>query len=151
MRKSIKKIADEIFKAPSLNELLERWITYAELKKNKDGTYDCDKDVDIANSIVLTRSKKLVIQFNHVHGHFVCAKMEMTSLEGCPKIVDRYFDCSLNHLRSLKGAPQKVKGYFDCRDNKKKFTEEEVKAVCDVGGTIYAYRKDGVYSFLPKN
>jgi hypothetical protein len=147
--KNIQKIADEIFKAPTRKELMERWIKYADLIKNSDGTYDCNRDVAIANNIVLTKSKKLAIKFHHVHGHFICSKINLTSLEGCPKIVGGFFDCSVNDLISLKGAPQKVKGYFDCRDNKKKFTQEEVKAVCDVGGTIYAYKKDGVYSFLP--
>jgi hypothetical protein len=59
-------------------------------------------------------------------------------LEGAPEVVDRGFFCSNNLLTSLKGAPQTVGYDFVCSDNPKQFTEEEVRAVCDVKGEIYA-------------
>jgi len=42
-----------------------------------------------------------------------------------------------NQLTSLVGAPEKVGGSFYCGNNAVKFTEEDVKAVCDVKGKIY--------------
>ena len=53
------------------------------------------------------------------------------------KIHEGDFYCSHNNLSSLEGAPQEVKGSFYCYDNSKKFTEEDVRKVCKVGGKIY--------------
>jgi hypothetical protein len=61
----------------------------------------------------------------------------LTSLENCPKIVNGNFYCSWNKLTSLEGAPQKVDRHFICHSNDVKFTEEQVRAVCDVKGTVY--------------
>ena len=70
------------------------------------------------------------------NGNIDCADAYLTSLEGAPQKVGRDFYCYDNKLTSLKGAPQKVGGDFVCGDNTKKFTEEEVRAVCDVRGKI---------------
>ena len=61
----------------------------------------------------------------------------ITSLEGAPKTINGDFDCFNNKLTSLKGAPTKVNGHFYCRNNPGKFTEEDVKKVCKVGGKIF--------------
>jgi len=47
------------------------------------------------------------------------------------------FDCAYNQLKTLDGSPQKVDGSYSCSNNKVKFTEEEVKDVCNVNGGIY--------------
>lgn len=47
------------------------------------------------------------------------------------------FDCSNNNLTSLEGAPYRVGCEFYCTDNKKKFTEHDVKKVCKVYGYIF--------------
>ena len=47
------------------------------------------------------------------------------------------FDCSNNNLTSLEGAPYRVGCEFYCTDNKKKFTENDVKKVCKVYGYIF--------------
>ena len=51
------------------------------------------------------------------------------------------FYCSDNNLKSLAGAPKTVGGNFDCGNNPgpngKGFTEDDVRAVCDVKGKIY--------------
>ena len=52
-------------------------------------------------------------------------------------IVEGNFDCSYNSLTSLEGAPEKVGGDFYCSNNAVKFTEEQVRAVCDVKGRIF--------------
>ena len=72
-----------------------------------------------------------------VNETLLCQFNEITSLEGSPEVINGNFNCSNNKLTSLKGAPQKVSGNFYCRSNKRKFTEEEVVAVCYVGGKIY--------------
>ena len=72
-----------------------------------------------------------------VNGWFNCSLNNLTSLENCPKIVNGNFYCSWNKLTSLEGAPQKVDRHFICHSNDVKFTEEQVRAVCDVKGDVY--------------
>ena len=68
--------------------------------------------------------------------NFYCFGNQLTNLEGAPKEVGRNFYCSNNKLTSLEGAPQKVGGNFVCSNNTKRFTEEEVRAVCNVKGRV---------------
>ena len=94
-----------------------------------------------------------------VNGDFFCAGNKLTSLKNAPKSVDGVFlcsnnkltslkgssvsvgiinfDCSFNNLTSLAGAPKTVGGDFSCGFNDIKFTEEQVRAVCDVKGKIF--------------
>ena len=72
-----------------------------------------------------------------VNGWFDCSLNSLTSLENCPKIVNGNFYCSWNKLTSLEGAPQKVDRHFICHSNDVKFTEEQVRAVCEVKGHIF--------------
>ena len=61
----------------------------------------------------------------------------LKSLEGAPKEVGSFFDCSkCTSLKSLEGAPKKVDSFFDCERCGKKFTEEDVRNVCDVKDRI---------------
>jgi len=72
-----------------------------------------------------------------VGGHFTCSYNKLTSLKGAPTKVGGDFICWDNKLTSLDGAPKSVKGDFDCSRNPGKFTEEDVRKVCKVGGKIY--------------
>lgn len=61
----------------------------------------------------------------------------LKTLEGLNvKVVDGKFDCSNNKLTSLEGCPYKVSGDFVCSGNSTKFTEEEVRSYCEVGGKV---------------
>jgi len=68
---------------------------------------------------------------------FACSYNNLTSLQGAPESVGRHFDCRYNNLTSLQGAPESVGGNFYCYNNKKKFTEEEVRNVSKVKGSIF--------------
>ena len=48
-----------------------------------------------------------------------------------------YFDCLDNKLTSLIGCPTEVGRDFNCEYNNKEFTENDVKSLCKVGGSIY--------------
>jgi hypothetical protein len=72
-----------------------------------------------------------------VGGNFNCSYNELTSLEGAPKTVGENFGCSYNKLTSLDGAPKIVYKDFYCRNNTVRFTEKQVRAVCDVKGKIF--------------
>jgi hypothetical protein len=72
-----------------------------------------------------------------VDGDFFCGNNNLTSLENCPKTVNGVFGCSSNKLISLEGAPKYVGEDFMCRFNPGKFTEKDIRAVCDVKGYIF--------------
>jgi len=72
-----------------------------------------------------------------VGGNFNCSYNKLTSLEGSPEKVGVNFYCSYNKLTSLEGSPKEVGGDFWCKDNETRFTEEEVRAVCEVKGNVY--------------
>ena len=71
-----------------------------------------------------------------VGGDFYCSVNKLDSLVGAPTSVGGNFNCSVNKLTSLVGAPTSVGGRFNCSNNVVKFTEEQVRAVCDVKGKI---------------
>jgi hypothetical protein len=76
-----------------------------------------------------------------VGGSFYCNSNQLTSLQGAPKYVGGNFDCGNNQLTSLQGAPKYVGGNFVCYYNAVKFTEEQVRAVCQVKGKVVAQIK----------
>ena len=73
-----------------------------------------------------------------VEGDFYCYNcISLKSLEGAPKEVGRSFNCSkCTSLKDLTRAPKKVGMFFNCSNCGKQFTEEDVRAVCDVKGRI---------------
>ena len=73
----------------------------------------------------------------YVSNDFLCYANKLTSLEGSPKSVGGSFYCGFNNLTSLTGAPKFVGGVFSCGFNEIKFTEQQVRAVCNVKGDIY--------------
>ena len=72
-----------------------------------------------------------------VDGDFFCGNNHLTTLENCPKTVNGVFGCSSNKLISLEGAPKFVGEDFMCRFNSVKFTEKDIRAVCNVKGHIF--------------
>ena len=70
---------------------------------------------------------------------FDCNYNQLSSLEGGPKEVGESFYCTRNKLTSLIGAPKKVGGDFYCSNNKVRFTEDDVRRVCNVRKEVYCY------------
>ena len=64
-----------------------------------------------------------------VDGYFSCSWNNLTSLQGCPKIVNKWFNYSWNNLTSLYGCPTRVGNSFNCsnQNNGHKFTEQDVE------------------------
>ena len=73
-----------------------------------------------------------------VEWDFYCDKcISLKSLEGAPEKVGWNFYCDkCISLKSLEGAPKKVGRGFSCSKCGKKFTEEDVRAVCNVKDRI---------------
>jgi hypothetical protein len=59
----------------------------------------------------------LPVKFDIVGGHFRCAKCELVSLEGSPRIVGGAAGFSGNKLTSLKGGPQHVERNMFLKNN----------------------------------
>ena len=106
---------EDIFKPPTEEELLKRFIEGYSGKLNPDGTYDFDCSLYNLSSVV--KNGKFIIKFGKVKGNFYCYECGLTTLEGAPKYVGGSFYCSYNNLTSLKGAPERVEGNFDCAFN----------------------------------
>ena len=71
-----------------------------------------------------------------VEGDFSCDFNYLKTLQGAPEYVGGYFSCSFNKLISLEGAPKYVGRVFYCHENSRKFTEEEVRKLVDVRGSV---------------
>ena len=136
---------DDVFKKASPEEARERRRKYSEVrvkeeldnvKKTKlpDGSWHIHGDLYIFECNLSTLEDLNVSIVDH---DFFCSKNFITDLIGGPKKVGRDFDVSNNLLTSLEGAPKEVSRSFYCSKNEKQFTEEEVKAICDVKGKIY--------------
>jgi hypothetical protein len=72
------------------------------------------------------------------NGDFCYINEQLTSLEGCPKVVNGYFSCYKNNLQSLQYCPQIVKGDFICSDNKLPSLQNIHKYCKQVDGTLWA-------------
>lgn len=79
---------------------------------------------------------KLIFPFKEVGGYFNCQSIKLTSLEGCPEKVGGDFNCRFNKLTSLEGCPEKVGGDFYFGYNDTEFTEQKVRSLCDVKGSV---------------
>ena len=93
-------------------------------------------DVNLSN-LHLKQLPSGLLNDVHVSGYFYCYDNKLISLKGSPKTVGGNFDCSYNKLTSLEGAPSSVDGDFLCGNNSVQFTEEQVRAVCNVKGRVY--------------
>jgi hypothetical protein len=83
--------------------------------------YDISNDgvVDVKYSVTIYKKyDKIPIQFGKIHGYFKCQRVNLKTLEGCPREVLLSFDCSDNKLESLAGGPEIVKGGYYCYKNK---------------------------------
>lgn len=97
-------------------------------------------DVDEVHGYIYVQKNQLTSLAGspkQVRGPFVCSYNNLKNLVGAPAIVHGSFNCSHNPLESLEGVPKQVTGNFFCDKTAVKFTKEQVRAVCQVGGTIH--------------
>lgn len=120
-------------KKKELMEWLKQFVPLSGYKINSDWT------VDVRELIIPhTYMKELpeFVQFNLCRGDVLIRDQYIESLAGFPKIVKGDFFVDGNKLEDLDGCPEEVGGDFYIRKNNKKFTIDEVKALCKVGGRI---------------
>ena len=115
-----------------------------------NGYFDCSgnlltelpsilKDIDVEKFFNCANNKLTSLNNSPktVGGSFYCGHNQLISLKGAPTYVGNNFVCSNNLLTSLEGVPKFVGENFICRFNSVKFTEEQVRAVCEVKGHIF--------------
>ena len=95
------------------------------------------RDVNVGGDFVCSINKltSLINSPKSVNGNFICYGNNLTTLEGASEFVGYDFDCSSNiELTSLSGAPKFVgRNFYSLRNS---FTEEQIRAVCDVKGKV---------------
>ena len=132
-------LKDLLLEMSSLNLLIARRVEGRTEKYIQAKIKQYIKDKNVGNfdisGLGLTTLPALLKNLK-IGGNFDCRYNKLTSLVGAPTSVGGSFYCNNNKLDSLVGAPTSVGGSFYCRDNAVKFTEEQVRAVCDVKGNI---------------
>ena len=101
-------------------EEIEKWLNQCEIKNYElieDNKYGYVVNVNDGVILFSRNLSSLSVKFNEVYGIFNCSFNELTSLEGCPKIVHGDFYCYGNKLESLKGCPEIVNGNFSFGNN----------------------------------
>ena len=108
---------------------------------NDDMSVDVDGNVYVDGNVWLAGRSltefPYYVRFGTVNGYFGCRDNGLVSLEGCPRTVGGDFSCSVNRLVSLEGCPKTVGRDFFCIHNERKFTEEEVRNLCDVKNAVF--------------
>lgn len=127
---SILKIKDGIYYGDFIID--EKFIKYNKLDipfkiKEMTGDFYC---IDTSLSSLENSPEK-------IRGGFYCFSNKLTNLLYSPKYIGKNFNCSSNNITSLEGCPKYVGGDFKIYDNPGKFTEQEVRAVCDVKGSVF--------------
>jgi hypothetical protein len=99
------------------------------------------KDVSVSGYFNCAGNKLVDLKNSpkYVGGDFYCNYNKLTSLIGATSSVGGNFDCRFNKLTSLAGAPKKVGMFFKCNHNPVIFTEQQVRAVCDVKGKVIVW------------
>jgi len=109
-----------------------------------DGYIDVVGNVDLSGK--LGDLKQLPLNFNEVNdGYFACRVNNLTTLEGCPKVVHDYFSCARNKLTSLEYSPVIVKGDFYCLENYY-ITSLEGLENTYINGVLYVHSCSKLYS-----
>jgi len=96
---------------------IEQWLKemgVTDWSLNKDLSIDVNGSIDLSGK-GLTEIPSF-IQFGYVGGSFWCMN---------------------NQLTSLRGAPIRVKWGFYLKNNKPRFSEEDIEKICQIGGYIY--------------
>jgi hypothetical protein len=83
-----------LFKLKKINIYMQHFI------ENKDGSYDCNTDINIGKCLIY--NGKLIINFNKINGDFNCSNNKLKSLKYCPKVVNGIFSCYNNYKQFYK-------------------------------------------------
>jgi hypothetical protein len=99
-------------------EEVENWLNDFEIKHFEINPKTLE--VTVNSSLFLTNASlhKIPVQFKEVLGIADFSNNQLTSLKGCPKVVEESFNCNANDLTSLEYGPEQVGGSFFCAGNR---------------------------------
>lgn len=123
--------------------LVEKWMKKAfeewsvDYKLNSDGTITLNQELEIMD-VDLSPGFPPYIKFKEIKDDINLDYCELKYLSGFPETIEGYFSVESNNLTSLEGCPKVVKSDFFCRGNPGKFTEADVRKICEVHGEVYA-------------
>jgi Leucine-rich repeat (LRR) protein len=107
--------------------------------KNGEMYFNAPNGIDVVINNKLVEDGKLRIKFNHVSGDFKAMYLDLTSMEGFPKIIDRNCYLSNNQITSLVGGPKTIGKHFVFQNNPITNLEgfpESVARYIDLGGCM---------------
>jgi hypothetical protein len=119
------------------------WLKELTHEVHEDGSVSVDGNVIFHSNFGKTKMDRVPFNFREVTGQYACPRLELTSLEGSPRIVTGTFDCSDNALTSLKGAPEIAKGNFYCLANR---LTSLIGAPREIGKGFYCHNNERLTS-----
>ena len=122
-------------KKKEVDAWLKTYVPFSRAKINSEWTIDT-KEIIIPQQRSLYNGIPEYIQFNICDGDFLLRDNQLKSMVGCPRIVKGDFMVDGNKLVDLDGCPEEVSGDFYIKKNDKKFTVDEIKKICNVGGRV---------------
>jgi hypothetical protein len=119
---------------------IEFWLSSYHIYK---ANYKINSDwtIDIKRNFIIIPDQSIseipdYIKFNECQGDFIIRDNRLLSMSGCPKIVHGDFAVNGNKLTNLFGSPTQVDGYYFIQNNDVKFTEEQIRKICNIGGKV---------------
>lgn len=105
---------------------------------NEDLTVDVRTNTGFGDALII-RGQEMVelpefIQFGKCEGNFYINVSGLRTMRGFPKIVTGHLCVNNNQLTSLDYLPEEVGGGLYIQGNKVKFTKEEIRKRCKIGG-----------------
>lgn len=77
---------------------------------------------------------------DHIEGDLSCSNNQLRSFRGGPRTIYGYLSCSWNPLESLEGFPREIRGDLFFHGYTGKFTEDDIRSICYVRGTIFPFQ-----------
>lgn len=125
----------KIWTPEDIGEFEDKFSVYCILRS--DGMYNINGNIDLKNQML--KDLSCLPPIHTIGGVFNCSYNLLTSLIGCPKVVNRDFYCSNNKLNTLLGGPEEIGMDFWCNHNNLTTFKNGPYVV---GGSLFCYRND---------
>ena len=107
--------------------------------KDKNGKFKC---IDVIGNVIINSYKEPAfpeyIKFGNITGSFECSYCDFESMNGFPQKVDKDFTCfHCSNICSIEGLPNVIGRDCIVRFCGKPFTENEIRAKCDVKRNVF--------------
>jgi hypothetical protein len=118
--------------------LIEMWLQTWNIKNY---TINKDLTIDVNDTVIMEyqQIEKLpyYIQFGIIKGNFFCNYRGLITFKGMPHTIKGIFGCAGNKIKTLKYMPKKIEKSLFIDGNLIKFTENEIRSLCNVKGNVF--------------